>query len=488
MDPLFAMSATHMAELIRRGELRSREAVEAHIAAIERLNPAIGAVVATRFDQARAEADQADELAREGAPEAQRVFHGVPCTIKESFAVAGMPQSGGLLARKDYRAAEDAPTVARLRRTGAIPLGVTNLSELCMWLESDNRVYGRTSNPYHRGRIAGGSSGGEGAIVGAGASPLGLGADIGGSIRLPAFFCGVFGHKPTGTLVPNSGQYPVAHGRALRYMTTGPIVRRAEDLWPALTALAGPDSGDPESRPFELGDPASVRLEGLVVLSVADNGVTPVSRELRQAQRRCADWLRGQGARVAHIKIDKLRRSVEIWGALLHEAGGPSFAELLGEGVPIGPFRELGRWALGRSPHTLPALGLAVFERLPMFTGAQARKLAELGGELRRETDSLLGPNAVMLFPPYPRVAPRHGWPLLRPLQFGYTAVLNALELPSTQVPLGLGSAGLPLGVQVVAGRGRDHLPVAVACQLEKAFGGWTPPPALVRWQRDAAA
>ena len=139
---------------------------------------------------------------------------GVPCTIKENFAFVGTPQASGLLARAHIVNDHDAPAVARLRAAGAIPLGVTNTSELCMWMESFNKVYGITNNPYDPTRTVGGSSGGEGAIIGSGASPFGLGADVGGSIRMPAFFNGVFGHKPSPLLIPNGGQYPAATRRS----------------------------------------------------------------------------------------------------------------------------------------------------------------------------------------------------------------------------------------------------------------------------------
>src|SRR3954464_7410832 len=137
-------------------------------------------------------------------------------------------------------------------------------------MESTNRVYGRTANAYDPRRTAGGSSGGEGAIVGAGGAPFGLGADIGGSIRMPAFFNGVFGHKPTGGLVPGTGQYPIASNAALRYLSTGPIARRAEDLMPLLRILAGPDDLDAGCTPFSLGDPAAVSMADLTVLDVRD--------------------------------------------------------------------------------------------------------------------------------------------------------------------------------------------------------------------------
>ncbi len=244
MDPLLLLSGSRIAVRIRRREVSSLQAVEAHVRQIERVNPALNAVVAERFDAARAEARAADARVASGDGDLPP-FHGVPCSIKESFALTGMPFTSGLVARKGLRAAADAAGVARLRRAGAIPLGVTNVSELCMWMESNNRVYGRSNNPYDPRRTVGGSSGGEGAIVGAGGTPFGLGADIGGSIRMPAFFNGVFGHKPSGGLVDNAGQYPLAAPPAQPYLCTGPLARRAEDLAPLLRVLAAADIEDP---------------------------------------------------------------------------------------------------------------------------------------------------------------------------------------------------------------------------------------------------
>src|SRR4051812_41974481 len=189
-------SALELAAAIRSGELTSREVVDAHIARLEAFQPRTGAVAVPRFDAARAAADQADAATEPSGP-----LHGVPCTIKESFAVEGLPNAAGLVSRRDHRAPADAPTVALLRDAGAIPLGLTNTSELCMWIETDNKLYGRSSSAYDARRTAGGSSGGEGAAVGSGGSPFGLGADIGGSVRIPAFFNGVFGHKASPGLI-----------------------------------------------------------------------------------------------------------------------------------------------------------------------------------------------------------------------------------------------------------------------------------------------
>ena len=182
-------SAQSLARALRAGAISSLELVEAHMERIRRANPAMNAMVRERFSAARAEARAVD--AAMGGGEDLPPLAGLPCSIKECFALRGMPQTSGLVARRGWLAHEDAPAVARLRAAGAIPLGVTNVSELCMWMESANKLYGRTGNPYNPDRIVGGSSGGEAAVVAAGGAVFGLGSDVGGSIRMPAFFNGM---------------------------------------------------------------------------------------------------------------------------------------------------------------------------------------------------------------------------------------------------------------------------------------------------------
>jgi fatty acid amide hydrolase 2 len=474
MDPL-SESAVGMAAAIRRGDTTSRAVVEAHVRRLRAVNPVLNAVVADRIEEALGEADAADARVAGGEADLPPLL-GVPCTIKECFEVQGMPWTSGHVARVGTLGRTDAEAVRRLRRAGAIVLGVTNVSELCMWLETSNRVYGRTNNPYDPARIVGGSSGGEGAVVGSGASPFGLGADVGGSIRMPAFFNGVFGHKPSGGLVPNSGQFPIAENEALRYLTTGPLARRAEDLMPLLRVLAGPDGVDTGCEVMELGDPASVDLSTLRVLDMAGDGRTSVHRDLLEAQERAAQHLASRGAIVVREPLRELRHGVEIWSAMLDGAGGQKFGITLGGGTQVSLLRQLLLWSVRRSPHTLPALGLAGVERLSGLTAGQLGRFQAMGVELRAELERRLVGNTVMLYPSYPEPAPRHYLPLLRPLRFGYTALLNVLEVPSTQVPLGLSSRGLPLGVQVVGARGHDHRTIAVAQELERAFGGWVLP------------
>lgn len=474
--PLAQRSASDLAAAIRTGETTARAAVEAHVALLRRANPTLNAVVADRYDAALADADAADaRVAAAGDPAGLPPLLGVPCTIKESIALAGMPNSTGLVARAGFRSPATAPAAQRLLDAGAIPLGVTNTSELCMWIESDNRVYGRTANPYDATRIAGGSSGGEGAAVGSGGSPIGLGSDVGGSIRGPAFFNGVFGHKPTPGLVPMTLTYPpVREGSEVaRMVANGPLARRAEDLMPLMRLLAGPDAGDPSGRDVELGDPAAVSLAGLRVVVPEDCFVSPIARELLAAREQAAGALVAAGARVERVSMRSMRGIYEPFLSALGD-GDETLQELLvGEGAEASTWRSLLR---GGGPHTTPTRLLLGAERLSARTSAaRTRKAIEAGRAFAREVEETIG-DGVMLFPPYPNVAPRHGRTVGRLWWIHPMAVFNLAAVPVTQVPLGLGRAGLPLGVQVAAGRDRDHVSIAVALELERVFGGWVPP------------
>lgn len=469
-------SAVDLAGAIRQGETTSREVLEAHIALARRRDAALNALAAERFEAALAEADVADARVAAGDKDLPPLL-GVPCTIKESFALEGMPNAAGLVHRAELRAEADAPAVARLRAAGAIPIGVTNTSEATMWIESDNRLYGRTNNAYDQRRTAGGSSGGEGAAVGAGYAPIGLGSDIGGSIRLPAFFNGVFGHKPSPGVVPCSGHFPAPRGEgpASEMLASGPLARRAEDLMPFLRAVAGRDDGDPISRDVTLGDPASVKLDGLDVVLSEGATLIPVRGELRDARERAAGVLAAAGARIRRERLTGMRRAVEYYLATL----GDSDQDLV-EVFALDAAPQVARVAFDslrrRGPHTLP-LALTFWaqrtaDRLPPARNA---RMIEAGKRLSHELEEVVG-DGVLLHPPFPRVAPRHGATIGRPWVLANAAVFNLSGMPVTEVPLGLGAKGLPLGIQVVGRRDRDHVTIRVALELERALGGWVRP------------
>jgi fatty acid amide hydrolase 2 len=476
MNSILTLSGKQIAEMIRRGELTSRDALEAHIEQIRKVNPKINAVVKDRFDDARKEADEADRKRKSSRGKNLPPYHGVPCTIKESYAMKGMPQTSGLVARKDNIAVADATAVSRLRKAGAIPMGITNVPELCMWFETYNMIYGRTKNPYNSWRIVGGSSGGEGAIVAAGGSPFGLGSDIGGSIRMPAFFNGVFGHKPSGGLAPGTGHYPFAENAAARYCTYGVLTRHAEDIMPLTGILAGPDGNDLSCVKIKLGDPSKVRLNNLNVIYIETNGASRPSKDLIQAQRKCADMLEKKGARIREMQIPKLKKSFMIWSEMLAEASSTPFGVMLGNGKDINLVLEYIKWLIRISTHTIPTITFAFMEKLNKMNKGVIKKYAAMGRKLRDELISLIGDDGILLYPSFPTTAPFHAMPLMKPFQFAYTAILNVMEFPVTQVPLGLNDRGLPLGVQVAALHGNDHMTIATALELEKAFGGWVPP------------
>src|SRR5581483_7746606 len=211
--------------------------------------------------------------------EAEGPLHGVPMTVKEAWESAGVPCTGGTLGRKGFIGARDCPVVARVRAAGAIPLGVTNTPELSMAFESDNLVYGRTNNPYDLTRTSGGSGGGGAAIIAAGGAPWEIGADLGGSIRLPAHFSGIAGIKPTAGRVPMTGYFPPSIGMVQMFCAAGPMARRVEDLALTLRLLSGPDGIDPACAPVPLGDPAAIDLKKLRVAFHTDNGVIAASPE-----------------------------------------------------------------------------------------------------------------------------------------------------------------------------------------------------------------
>lgn len=473
MHDLLDASAVTLARRVRARELSPVELLAAHIARIEAVNPSLNAVIAERFEQARAEARAAEELVMHTPAEALPPLLGLPYTAKEYIAAEGMPWTGGIWSRRHVRAASDAETVRRLARAGAILVGITNVPEGGLWMETYNEVYGRTNNPWDLRRTAGGSSGGEGAIVAAGGVAFGLGADVGGSIRLPAAFCGCVGHKPTGRMVPNTGFFPAATGELAAYLVCGPLVRRTEDVLPILRALAGPDGVDPVVRTWPWDQGGEPDLREVTVLPMHGPAGIWVRRPALAAVDAAAAALRDAGCTIGEPASRRIRAAFPIWSAMMSLSGGPDYTEVLGDGRRISPIRELVRLAFGRSRHTFPALMVAAIEVLTAPLGGQKRRMVAAGKALQAELEAALGERGVLLFPAYSRPAPRHGAALLTPLDFVCTGIFNVLEFPATSVPVGFTPEGLPISVQVVARRGNDRLTVAVAGALERALGGW---------------
>ncbi len=475
---LLTASAFDQAAAIREGHITSTELTSLVIDQCRLVNQHINAIVHDRYGAALAEAKQADALIRiartsGGLAELfeRKPLLGVPCSIKESIRVQGMPNTGGLMNRLGVRADADAPTTRFLREAGAVVMGVTNTSEACMWMESFNTVYGLTRNPYDTSRTVGGSSGGEGAIVGSGAVAFGLGSDVGGSIRMPCFFNGVFGHKSSPGLVSNPGQFPPATGHIDRSLSTGPICRKASDLEPLLRIVAGDNA-------HTLKPVAGVDISSLTVFTFKQERAVKPDADQTGAVRKAAQALEQMGAKRHVIDEPLMSKAFDLWSAVLASSESEQgFADhLFGSKNPLYAARELARLATGRSQNTLPLVLLTLVERVPELMPRRTQRLVKQAQALRQRFEDALGDDGILITVPYPTVAPRHYVPLIPPFKFINCAIFNALSLPATSVPTGLNRDGLPTGVQIVANEGFDHLGLAGAMALEKALGGWVAP------------
>lgn len=470
--PLTHLSALELAAAIRTRKVSVVDVVDAHLAVLERIADR-NALAAPRFEAARAEAADADaRLAAEPDPDSLPPLFGVPATVKELIAVEGMPHTGGFPHRRKFREEADAPVVARLRAAGAIVLGVGNTPGPFYWLETNNRIYGRTSNAYAADRTAGGSSGGDAVMVGSGAAPIALGSDMGGSIRIPAFMNGIFGHLPSPGLVPITGHFPMPAGEIRRTLFIGPLARRAADLAPVLRIIAGPDGEDPYAVTMPLGDPATVAVAGMKVLVSTDTSTLPMRPVIAQAVDSAARLLADAGAEVEEIALPHLR-----WALAQCAAVAWSEFDLLASWSALTAPTRPGRRSRPPLRVAAPAAVLSLVDSGPakFVRTRAARRLVDAS---RRAADTLAATigDGVLLFPPFPRVAPKHRTTLWQPWLATNTAVFNMFGMPATQVPLGLTDDGLPLGVQVVAAPGHDHVSIAAALELERAAGGWIDP------------
>jgi amidase len=320
--PLRALAAS-----LRRGELSSEAVVGAFLDRIAEVNPRLNAVVQLRADAAREEARAADRVpAGERGP-----LHGVPTTIKDSLDTAGLVTTGGTKGRASFVPSTDATVVRRLRAAGAIILGKTNTPDLTLSYETSNLVYGRTNNPFDLSRTSGGSSGGAAAIVAAGGSPMEIGSDTGGSIRLPAHCCGVAGLKPTAGRVPRTGHI-IDYAGASQFLThIGPLARRVDDLAFLLGIIAGPDGIDPHVVPVALGDPSTVSLAGLRVGSLEPQRPSTTA-ETVGAVESAVDALRRAG-RAGSDRDPRFRPIRDVRGDTVRRRGSrrPARAGPLGE-------------------------------------------------------------------------------------------------------------------------------------------------------------
>jgi len=445
-----------MAQAIRSREVSAVELIDAHAARVDALNPEVNAIVVLRLEEAREEALHADALV--ARRELVGPLHGVPFTAKEVIPVAGLPATNGSRLFADRVSSEDAVVIRRMRGAGAILLGKTNLSEFSAFWDSVNLVYGATRNPHDGSRTAGGSSGGEAAALAAAMTPLGIGSDLAGSIRVPAHWNGVFGLRAGRDAIPCPPHppWPSAAGMQM-FGTVGPMARHAEDLDLALAVLA-------ERRL----PPAAVER----VAVFEDNGLQPVSRACRQAVKTAAaalaqagiDVVEGQPPQAADLRV-------AFDTILSHEMSGAFGPLLEGRETDVMPYiAEMVE--AGRGFQRSFDVYLAAWQRLAEIEAGASDWFALNPVALCPVAPDVAPPLAGFSFPPVDGEPTRPGGKL------SLCTYANALGLPALAVPINLSDAGLPVGVQLIGRRGEERTLVALALLLEDALGGWLDPDA----------
>ncbi|MBV8982152.1 MAG: amidase [Acidimicrobiia bacterium] len=452
--------AAALAARIANRDLSAREAVDRCLGAIGRVNGELNAVVQLASERARAEAARADE--RQAAGESLGPLHGVPVTIKDCFATEGIITTVGTVGLRSFVPDADDVTVARLRAAGAIVVGKTNCPEFLLGFESDNLVYGRTANPYDLSRTCGGSSGGEAAIVGAGASPLGLGSDSGGSLRVPAHFCDVPTLKPTHGRVPiTSAVFPSA-GPFSRLRAVGALAPTVQDLALALDVLAGPDGRDPWAAPVPLADPADVEMASLRVAMYTDDGVGAPSPETIATVEGAAAVLEKTGATVEATRLPVADQSVDLYTGILGGDGGAGLRRLL---ETVGT----------TEPSPLIANMLAFLSASVQPASEYADRLARWD-RFRLDAMTFLDRFDVVLSPVAAVPALPHGTTFENINSFGHVFTHNLTGWPAAVVRGGTSPEGLPIGVQIACGPWREDRALAVARVLEAELGPFPTP------------
>lgn len=456
-ETLATASAKDLAAAVRARSVSALELTDAAIARIEALDGSINAVVVRDFDRARNRARQVDRAIADGA---NLPLAGVPMTVKETFNVAGLPTTFGLEFARDYRPTEDAVAVRRLKDAGAVILGKTNVPAGLTDYQSDNPIYGRTNNPYDLTRSPGGSSGGSAAALAAGMVPLELGSDAGGSIRVPASFCGVFGHLSSFDIISLEGFGPpgggmIAQGR--NWAAAGPMARTADDLALALGVLAGVEGRNAVAYRLALPPPRHRQLSGYRLFVLTEHPTASVDSEIVAAIDALAAQLEKAGASVS-------RRSELL----------PSLAETQ---ALVEKFARVGQ-ARMPSPDGAPPKA-TVKDYVDCLTAQEV---------LRRQWDVVFQAFDVVIAPcyatpafphfsepdPWPGLnrtlridgvevpyAPQHAWPLMAGMP----------QLPATAAPIGHTRSGLPIGAQFIGPFLEDLTTIAFAAQVSKAFG-----------------
>ena len=424
MRDVIGAPAGWLARAIREKRVSSVEVVRAHLEHIHTVNPRLNAVVFATAESALKEARNADR--RNTSKSVLGPLHGVPFTAKDIFNTAGLPTTAGLRMMRSHVPDHDATVIARMRRAGAILIGKTNCPPGGAGVESWKSMHGGTRNPYDISRTPGGSSSGEAAIIAAAGSPLGLGSDSGGSIRMPASYCGIAALKPSAGLIPVTGAYGLPGGLSDSRSQVGPMARYVSDLALALPVLIGPDGVDSGVVPVPLPR-RTPKLPGLRVAWYADDGMAKPTKEVAAAVRSAARALADEGCVVTEERLPQL---TEAWQVTVAYWGWR----------PMSQQRLLRRW--------------------DAFRGTVLKFMSRF--------DLVLSPVA-------PDVAPLYKAKIVGDHMFSYTVPYSLSGNPCVVVRAGTSPENMPIGVQVVARNFNDLVALRAARAIERALGGWRP-------------
>jgi amidase len=454
MTELWQNSALELAAMIRSGETTSRAVVEAHYSRMDAVNGHLNAVVCRLDESALAAANGADAAVARG--DQLGPLHGVPITVKENIDLVGSPTTEGVVAFADALPSVDAPVTERMKAAGAIPIGRTNLPDFGLRVSTDSSLHGLTRNPHHPDRTAGGSSGGEASAIASGMSPLGLGNDIGGSLRNPAHCCGIASIKPSVGVVPAASALPPEHPPlSFQQMAVeGTMARRVADVRAGFEVIAGPHLRDPTCLPVNLTSLADGERLRVAVLPEPPGGATHPA--IAAAIRSAADVLAAAGHNVIEATPPMYEQTIELWAALLIQ--------------DIQVMQPLLDMVMGDDASAVISSLLALS---PAVTLETAVELQSTRHQAMAEWSAFFADHPILLTPTWAMPPFAHGADLtegdalirdtLRPV-----LPINFLGLPAAVVPHGIAD-GLPVGVQVVGDRFTDLRCLDIAAQIEAA-------------------
>lgn len=460
MDETALWSISQLSSAISHGRLSSRELLDIYLQRIEKLNPAVNAVITLDAERAKEAAAAADEATAKG--ERRGALHGLPITVKDAIETEGIRSTGGASELVNHVPAHDAPAVARLKAAGAIVFGKTNVPRWSGDFQTYNEVFGTTNNPWDHSRTTGGSSGGAAAAVSLGMTAFEMGTDIGGSVRIPSNYCGVCGHKPSFGVIPQKGYLDRVGGGTTDadINVFGPIARNAYDLQTLLDVLGGPSGEDTKAWHLELPQPRHGDLSGYRIGTWFDDAHCEVDSEVVGLLTKSAEALRGAGA-----KVTDERPPIALADA------SALFASLISAAISVSTDKEIADVFGGT-------------HRTWLDQDQSRAKMRAVWADWFRDHDLLLCP--VMPMPAFPH--DHHGTIMDRSVTINgkqrpqidtlaWTGLVGVAYLPSTVVPVGFTSGGLPVGIQVVGPYLEDRSTLWVAAKLAEMAGGFVPPP-----------